>query len=69
MAGNENKRTLRARRNSIEWVKKVLDPNWLPDDPNYFDNNLIMIQNEYGPIDATHIRWNRSDYILSLIHI
>jgi len=66
MAGNENKHTLRARRNSIEWVKKVVDPNWLPDDPNYFNNNIIMIQNEYGPIDATHIRWNRSGYIIEV---
>ena len=60
--GDESVHLIRAKRSSLQWIEKVISKDWLPTDPNYLSNNLTMIQNEYGPIDATHVEWNKDGY-------
>lgn len=60
--GAENVHVHRAKRSTLQWVEKVISKDWLPTEPNYLSNNLTMIQNEYGPIDATHIEWKKDGY-------
>jgi hypothetical protein len=62
--GTESVHIDRAKRSSLQWVEKVISKEWLPTDPNYLSNNLTMIQNEYGPIDATHIEWKKNGYTI-----
>ena len=63
---DRNINTLRAYRTSLGWIEKVISPNWLPIDPNYLKNNLIMIEDEYGLIDATHVRWEHNGYAIEI---
>lgn len=58
---DKNIDALRAYRTSIGWIQKVLSKDRLPTDPNYLKNNLIMIEDEYGLIDATHVRWENNN--------
>ena len=66
VTGREGVDTLRARRNTVDWIMKVIHKDWLPKDPNYLEQNLIMIQNEQGPVDATHVRWLINGYTLEV---
>lgn len=61
MTGTEDKYTIRARRTSVEWIIKIIDKPWLPD-VNELDNNIIMVKDEYGSIDATHCEWEKNGF-------
>jgi hypothetical protein len=57
-----NRHLLAAKGASLRWPQKVIRKQWLPTDANYLSNQLIMIRDEYGPIDATHIFWEKNGY-------
>jgi len=48
---------IKAKRSSLGWIRKTVKKDWLPVDPNYLSENLIMIRDEHGPVDVTHVRW------------
>ncbi|MHC4867820.1 MAG: hypothetical protein ACYTEX_27430 [Planctomycetota bacterium] len=62
--GTENKAAKRARRSSLKWIKKVIDPNFLPPSDKELDGKLTMVRDEHGPIDASHAEWEKQGYIL-----
>jgi hypothetical protein len=39
---------------------------WLPEDPNYLREHVIMIRDEYGLVDALHIRWEKRDHVVEI---
>jgi len=60
--GDENACIARAKKHSIEWIKKFLNPKWLPEGRTWLEDNLIMLHNEAGPIDTTRVRWEKNGY-------
>lgn len=54
---NTNRRTAKAARSSIAWIKKILSKTWLPADANYLAENLILIRDEHGRVDVVRIGW------------
>lgn len=46
--------------NTLEWVNKVIVPDWLPQRDLRAD--VILIRKEYGPLSASHVRWHKNGY-------
>ena len=64
MTGKENVHVLRAKRTSLRWIGKVIDAAWLPENPDELKNKLIMVKDEFGPIDVTHLEWKKNNWII-----
>jgi len=62
VSGNESRRIAGAKRSNVGWVRKVLEPTWLPEDKSYLGDNLIMIRNEFNEVDVTHAQWAKNGY-------
>jgi len=60
--GDEDSYISMAKNRSVSWIKKVLSPGWLPTEKEYLKNNLIMIRNEFGKFDVTHVEWGKKGY-------
>jgi len=46
--------------NSLDWIQRILDPNWLP--PSTVKDEMIFVKQEYGPLSASHVRWEKNGY-------
>ncbi len=66
LVGNETKHVVRARRNSIQWIRKIIKKQWRPEDPNYIRENLIMIKDANGLIDAVYLKWQINDHYVQV---
>ena len=66
VSGDENRHTDWAKRSSIDWIKKVVHSEWLPNKAEYLEENLIMIRNEFGEFDITHIQWTKNEYSIKI---
>ncbi|MHC4573168.1 MAG: hypothetical protein ACYS76_03415 [Planctomycetota bacterium] len=60
--GAENRHTAYARSTSVRWVKRIIADEWLPADANDLDRRLVMVRDEHGPIDVTHVEWQKKGY-------
>jgi len=45
---------------SLDWINRLLDPNWLP--PSNVRDDMVFIKREYGPLGASHVRWEKNGY-------
>ena len=62
---NASKWAIRVSRNSIEWVRKVIDPEWLPDNPEKtLRSELVLLEKAYDGLDTSHIEWEKNGYCL-----
>jgi hypothetical protein len=59
-----NHSTKRAKIDSINWIMKVVDKQWLPPDPNILRESIILIQNAFGPHDVTYSQWEAHDHFV-----
>jgi hypothetical protein len=50
------------KENCIEWIKRIVNPDWLPKEENYIKDRLIMIKNETDQLDVCRISWAFNDY-------
>jgi len=66
VSGDENPWIALVKSSSVEWVRKVLNPTWLPEEKKYIEDNLIMIRNEFDEFDVTRIRWIKNGYNLEV---
>src|SRR4030042_6840042 len=66
MLGNENRWIALVKKESIDWIKKVLNPAWLPETKDYLQDNLIMVRNEYDEFDVTRVQWTKNRYIIKV---
>lgn len=66
MMGDENRHVRSAKDGSIGWIKKILNPEWLPSEKGYFENHLIMIRNEFGEFDVVRVEWTKNGYQLQV---
>ena len=66
VSGDETRRIALVKTSSIEWIKKVLNPTWLPTGERYLEENLIMIRDEFGPFDATRVEWQKNNYVIQV---
>ena len=62
VTGIENKYTLRAKRSTIRWIYKVIDPKWLPESKKQLEERLTMIKDVHNSIDATYVEWEKNQY-------
>ena len=62
-AGKELKN---AKPNSIRWINKILHPSWLPEEKDYFENNIVFIQDEFDFIDVARVGWNKNGYRIEI---
>ncbi len=63
---NKNNGAIGAHRKSVQWIQKIVSKDWLPVAPNYLKNNLILVKDEYGLIDATHVQWEKKGYVIEV---
>ena len=61
VSGDESPQLALVKKSSVEWIKKVLNPTWLPM-KEYLEENLIMTRDELGLFDVTRIRWIKNGY-------
>ncbi len=66
LVGNETKHVKWARRYSIQWIGKIIKKQWLPEDPNYIRQNLIMIKDANGLIDAVYLKWQKNNHYIQV---
>ncbi len=62
ISGKENPRIAMINKDSIEWIEKVLDPNWLPKDKKYIKDNLVIVRKEFNDVNVTCVQWDRNGY-------
>jgi len=62
VSGDENPWIALVKSSSAEWVRKVLNPTWLPEEKKYIEDNLIMIRNEFDEFDVTRVQWTENGY-------
>src|SRR3989304_4468050 len=62
VSGDESSWIALVKSSSIEWVRKVLNPTWLPEENKYIEDNFIMIRNEFNEVDVTHVQWTKNGY-------
>lgn len=55
-----------AREQSIEWIRKMLRTEWLPEDPQVLGREIVLVRREYGKLDATHVRWTKNGYTIQV---
>ena len=54
---------LRAKRESIGWIQKVVDPQWLPDNPEEsLGSKLVLLEKAYSGVDTSHVEWEKEGY-------
>ncbi|MFA6134092.1 MAG: carboxypeptidase regulatory-like domain-containing protein [Phycisphaerae bacterium] len=57
--------TVRAHRNSIEWIERVIDPRWLPENPNQtLGVKLVLLHDADDGLDTSHVEWEKNGYRL-----
>jgi len=59
--GDESRHIRYAKRNSLEWIRKVLSRGCLPTE-GYLEGNLIMIHDEFELFDVTRVEWEKNGY-------
>ncbi len=59
-------RVAAARAQSAKWTRKLLRKDWLPADPKRLGEDTIPIRDEYGRLDATHVRWETSGHAIQV---
>jgi hypothetical protein len=53
-----------AKRYSIEWILKIINPRWLPDNPKEtLDDKLVLLEDAYDGLDTSHVEWQKDRYI------
>ncbi len=55
-----------ARKMSAIWIRKILSPDWLPREQTPLGANLIMIRNEFGDFDVSHVQWATNGYVIKV---
>ena len=54
---------LRAKRESIGWIRKIVDPQWLPDNPEEsLGSKLVLLEKAYSEVDTSHAEWEKEGY-------
>jgi len=54
---------LRAKRSSIGWIQKVIDPQWLPDSPEEaLGSKLVLLEKAYDGFDTSRVEWEKEGY-------
>ena len=54
---------LRAKRESIGWIRKIVDPQWLPDNPEEsLGSKLVLLEKAYSGVDTSHVEWEKEGY-------
>lgn len=57
--------TWRARHGSITWIETIIDPQWLPPNPEeYLPAKLVLLENAYGDLDTSHVEWMTNGYLV-----
>ncbi len=56
----------RARSDSVRWTQTLICDEWLPTRPDYLRDELVMIRDWEGPLDATFVRWERNGYAVQV---
>jgi hypothetical protein len=56
----------RARKSSMRWTQTLIREKWLPTTPEYLADELVMIRDWDGPLDATFIRWEKNEYAVQV---
>lgn len=64
MANADSRYIRRAKEQALEWVLKTVNRDWLPADPNILREDIIMIQNAFGPNDVTYLKWETRSEIV-----
>lgn len=54
----------RPLNHSLDWINRLLDPNWLP--PTSVRDEMIFIRQEYGKLSASHVRWQKKGYTIQV---
>lgn len=52
----------RAVRSSLDWIEKVIAPEWLPDDIGELASGIVLISDAYDGLDTTHVEWHKNGY-------
>ena len=54
-----------ARRNSISWIQEIIDPRWLPDNPEKsLGAKLTLLEKAYDRLDTSHVQWEKNGHHL-----
>jgi hypothetical protein len=61
-----NRWTKIAKDSAFDWIRKTLQRNWLPPDPNVLRKSLVMIQNAFGPNDVAYVQWQANGHLVQV---
>ena len=52
-----------ANRSSIAWIQKIIDPQWLPDNPEKtLGSKIVLLEKAYDGLDTSHVEWEKNGY-------
>jgi len=55
-----------AQKSSVRWIQTLICDEWLPTRPEYLGDELVMIRDWEGPLDATYVRWEKNGYAVQV---